>query len=148
MHGGASVNGCIHAEEVLYVCLGGTLSIKCSTSADILRWTVVSQSQPPMVLRRGVTKHGTADTVTAISIILTTLHISRSLNENLSLPLMSTMSTNNATADLNGTVITCSAETAGQSLTNASLLLILARNNSGNINSGLFIIYGMILFCL
>jgi hypothetical protein len=38
-------------------------------------------------------------------------------------------------------VITCSAETAGQSLINASLLIILARNNSGNINSGLIEFY-------
>ena len=99
-----------------------------------------------MVLGRGVTKLGTSDMATPILTTLTTLYVSRSLNGSSSLPLMSTLSANNATADLNGTVITCAAETAGQSLTNASLLLILARNNSGNVNSGLFIIYGMILF--
>ena len=69
---------------------------------------------------------------------LTTLYISRSVNESLSLSLMSTMSTLNTTADLNGTVITCSSETFGQSLANASLLLILARNNSGNVSCLLF----------
>jgi hypothetical protein len=122
---------------VLYACLGGTLSLKCNTSADTLRW-IVDSPQLPMVFSRGVTKLGTADMTTPISTTLTTLYISRSLNESSSLPLMSTMSTNNATADLNGTVITCTAEIAGQSLTNASLLIILAGNNSGNIISGLF----------
>ena len=135
-------NSYLETSGVLYVCLGGTLSVKCSTSADTLRWTV-DGLQPPMVLRRGVTKRGTADMATPIMTTLTTLYVSRSLNENSSLPLMSTMSTNNATADLNETEITCSAETAGQSLTNASLLIILARNNSGNINSELFVIYGI-----
>ena len=137
----------LETSGVLYVCLGGTLSVKCSTSADILRWTVnVSRSQTPRVLRRGVTKLGTADTATTIPTTLTTLYVSRSLNESSSLPLMSTLSTDNATADLNETTITCSADMAGQSLANASLLIILARNISGNINCELFITYGMILF--
>ena len=39
---------------------------------------------------------------------LTTLNITRSLDNSSHLPLISTISTNNVTTDLNGTVITCS----------------------------------------
>ena len=124
---------------VLYVCLRGQLNVTCSTGADKLQWTVASPQYP--VLSRGLSKRGTADMATPISTNLTTLHVSRSLNENLSLPLISTISTDNATADLNGTIITCSAETlsGGQILANDSLQIILAGNNSGNIHSGLSI---------
>ena len=128
----------LESSGVLYVCLGGQLNVTCSTSADTLRWTVASP-QHLMVFSRGVTKRGTAETATPISTNLIMLNISRSLNENSSLPLISTISTDNATADLNGTVITCSAETGGRSLANDSLQIILAGNNSGDINSGLSI---------
>ena len=123
---------------MLYVCLRGQLNVTCSTSADTLQWTVVSP-QYPLVFSRGVAKHGTAEMATSIPTNLTTLHVLRFLNEGLSLPLISTIFTDNATADLNGTIITCSAEIGEQSLANDSLQIILARNNSGNINSGLSI---------
>ena len=38
---------------------------------------------------------------------LTTLSVSRSLDNSSNLPLVSTISTNNVTTDLNGTMITC-----------------------------------------
>ena len=119
---------------VLYVCLRGQLNVTCSTSADTLRWTVASP-QHLMAFSRGVTKRGTAEMATPISTNLTIIYVSRSLNDSSSLSLMSTLSTDNATADLNETIIICSAEMGGESLYNASLQIILAGNNSGDINS-------------
>ena len=128
---------------VLYACLRRPLNVTCSTSADTLRWNVAMASpQYLTVFTRGLTKRGTGQSAQPISTNLTTLYISRSLNESSSLPLMSMILTDNATADLNGTIITCLAETGGQSLVNASLQIILTgnnNNNGGNINSGLLI---------
>ena len=124
---------------VLYVCLRGQLNVTCSTSTDTLRWNIAIPQYP--IFRRGLSKIGTADMTTPIPTNLTMLYVSRSLNDSssLDLPLSSTIFTYNATADLNGTLITCSAEIAGESQANDSLQIILARNNSGNISSRLSI---------
>ena len=121
-------SSCIRARAVwitVYVCHGGTLNITCTTTAelDTLQWTAFSPQYPTTFIR-GLSKRGTAQPAQPLLTNLTTLYISRSLNETLSLPLMSTIFTDNATADLNGTIVTCLAVTAGQPLANASLQTI------------------------
>ena len=80
------------------------MMVTCSTSADILRWNVtVPLSQTRRVFQRQLSHIGTIQMVMPIMTALTTLNVSRSLNNSWPLPLVSTIFTDNATADLNRT---------------------------------------------
>ena len=121
---------------VLYACQGGPMTAKCSTNANLLRWNVTLLHNDSVLDQRTfirtLSRMGTAMAASPISTALTTLNISRSLNESSPLPLISMISTDNTSTDLNGTVITCSAV---GTLINARLVIFLFGNNIGSINS-------------
>ena len=116
--------------------------VTCRTSADVLRWNVtVPLSQTQTMFERQLTYIGTIRMETPISTALTTLNVSRSLNDNSSLPLISMISTDNATTDLNGTIMICSGGSRlnRELLATASVEIILVGNKNGNINNSRFI---------
>lgn len=122
---------------VWYVCQGGAMMVTCSTSADVLRWNVtVPLSQTQRVFERRLPHFSAIQIVTPIMTALTTLNVSKLLNNSWPLPLVSTISTNNATADLNGTTMTCSAASRmnREFLASASAEILLV-GNSGNIGN-------------
>ena len=87
------------------------MSVTCSTNADLLQWNITLRNDPPnnqRTFERDLSYFGTAKMALPISTALTTLNVSRSLNKSSPLPLISTISTDNTTIDVNGTVITCS----------------------------------------
>ena len=85
------------------------MSVTCSTSAGLLHWNVTLRhpSAQKMFERTLSANFGTIRMEQPIITNLTTLSVSRSLDNSSSLPLVSTISTNNVTTDLNGTMITC-----------------------------------------
>lgn len=123
------------------MCLGGALNVKCSTSADTLEWNVTI----PYYQRswsRTLSYVGTVEMATPITDprnMTVNLHISRSLNETLALPLISILSTRTVTVELNETVIICTGKTLRDItiLGSASVQVILIGDNDGNINSRL-----------
>ena len=85
------------------------MSVTCRTSADLLQWNVtLLHPSPQRMFVRQLSYIGTAQMEQPIKTNLTTLSISRSLDNSSHLPLVSTVSTDNVTIDLNGTMITCS----------------------------------------
>ena len=122
---------------VLYVCHGGAMSVMCSTNASLLQWNITLLHNDPLLNQRIFTRDlsyvGTAVMAKPISLALTTLNVSRSLNNNSTLPLVSMISTDNATADLNGTIITCLAP--GTLASNSTSVEIFLVGNTDNIDS-------------
>ena len=122
---------------VLYVCYGGALAVTCSTSADILRWNItvpLLQNQNQRMFERRLSRIGTVRMVAPIVTAIATINVSRSLNNDSYLPLISTISTDNITADLNGTMLICSGlSRQGELLANESVGIILVGNKNGNI---------------
>ena len=118
----------------LYVCHGGAMMVTCRTSADILRWNVTLPLSQRTFVRR-LTYIGTIQMEAPIITAMTTLNISRSLNNSSPLPLVSIISTDNTTADLNGTVITCTAQSRVELLTTDSVEITVIHMNSGNIDN-------------
>ena len=113
------------------------MMVTCRTSADILRWNVtVPLSQTQRVFQRQLSHIGTIQMVMPIMTALTTLNVSRSLNNSWPLPLVSTIFTDNATADLNGTTMTCSAVSKlnGDQVL-ASVETLFVEHESGNIDN-------------
>ena len=124
------------------MCLGGPLRTNCNVSSMIindetlLEWSITSPSHPTAQTRSivGDSTHGdnTIVMVTSILVNLTTLNISRSF------PLSSMIFTSNATADLNGTMITCSGQDFGSgAMASASVQIILFGSNHRAVNSRL-----------
>ena len=116
--------------------------MKCSTSADVLDWNVTVPHYEKS-WSRALSYIGTAEMATPITDPMNTtvnLYISRSLNETLALPLISTLSTHTVTVELNETVIICTGKTLRDNtvLGNASVQVILIGDNDGNINSRLW----------
>ena len=116
------------------MCLGAPLRTNCSVSSltiddeTILEWSITSPSYPTAQTRSII---GDSMTMAApIPLNLTTLNISRSF------PLSSMLFTDNATADLNGTVITCSGQDFGSgAMASTSVQIILIGNSCGAANS-------------
>ena len=127
---------------VLYVCHGGAMSVTCRTSADLLQWNVTLRHPSPqrMFERTLSANFGTIRMEQPIITNLTTLSISRSLDNSSHLPLISTISTDNVTTDLNGTVITCSGISMMMELPatdNVEVIILTGMRNIRNIiNNG------------
>ena len=122
---------------VLYVCHGGAMSVTCSTSADILQWNVtLLHPSPQRMFERTLSNIGTIQMEAPIITNLTTLRITRSLYNR---SLISTISTDNATTDLYGTVIACSELSYTQLLATDSVEILLVGNNSGSVTTGIII---------
>ena len=111
------------------------MSVTCSTSRDILHWNVTCAQR---TFVRQVSYIGTIQMEEPIRITLTTLYVSRSLDNSSSLSLMSTLSTNSSKADLKGTMITCSGLSYTQLLATDSVEILLVGNNSGSVYTGMF----------
>ena len=125
------------------MCLGGALNVKCSTRIEKLEWNATipyyQRSWP-----RTLSYIGTAEMTTSITDprnMTINLHISRSLNETLALPLISILSTRTVTVtvELNETLIICTGKTLRDNtvLGSASVQVILIGDNDGNVNSRL-----------
>ena len=123
---------------ILHACHGGAMMVTCKTSAEVLRWNInIPLSQTQRMFERQLTYIGTIQMEAPIITASTTLNVSRSLNNSSSFPLISVVSTDNATADLNGTIMTCLALSRmnREVLATASVEIILVRNKRGNINN-------------
>ena len=122
------------------------MSVTCSTSAELLRWNITllhsDSFNNQRTYIRDLSYIGTAIMATPISTALTILKISRSLNTSSPLPLISTIFTDNATTDLNGTVMTCSETPLRSSEVLACVEVILIGNNTGNVNSRFIVMAG------
>ena len=92
---------------VAHVCPRGRLMLTCSTDANLMQWSVTVPRYPGTSQTRGLQYSGTAQRATPIVIGPSTFNISKTLNESLSRPLISTMVADVVT-DINGTVINCS----------------------------------------
>ena len=140
---GSAIQVELEPAGVLYVCSGGPLRTSCSVSSmtitdeTILEWNITSPSYPTQTRSIiGDNTHGNSTTVMTAPISVnswTTLNISRSF------PLSSIIFTDNATVDLNGSVITCTGQDFGSeamALLAASVLIILIGNSHhGAVNS-------------
>ena len=124
---------------MLYVCRGGALAVTCSTNADVLRWNItvpLLQNQNQRMFERRLSRIGTVHIVAPIVTATAIINVSRSLNNDSYLPLISTISTDNITADLNGTMMICSGMSRqGELLANESVGIILVGNKGGNSNN-------------
>ena len=124
------------------MCLGAPLRTNCSVSSviidhdTILEWSITIPSHPTAQTRSivGDSTHGDNTTVMVASILvnLTTLNILRSF------PLSSMIFTDHTTADLNGSMITCSVQDFGSgAMVSARVQIILIGNSHGAVNTGL-----------
>ena len=139
---GSAIQVELEPAGVLYVCSGGPLRTNCCVSSltindeTLLEWSITSPSHSTAQTRSiiGDSTHGDNTTVMVRSILvnLTTLNISRSFL------LSSMIFTSNATADLNGTMITCSGQDFGSgAMASASVQIILLGSNHRAVNSRL-----------
>ena len=111
------------------------MTVTCSTSADLIRWNItVPLLQNQRTFERQLSYIGTIRMAAPIITTLTILNVSRALNSSSPLPLISTISTDNTTADLNGTIMTCSGLDR-ELLATASVEIILVGNKGGKINN-------------
>ena len=93
--------------------------MKCNTSAYFLKWSFSGIPQT-----RAFQIDGSRTTAAPVSVHSTVLNISRYQ------PPISTISTDTTTADFNGTVIMCSANTINSEvLSSESVQIIVVRNN-------------------
>ena len=114
------------------MCSERALRVKCNSTAYLLEWRILDNHR---VITRSFQVDGIRTMATPISVNSTTLNVSRSL------PLVSTIFTDNTTADFNGTVITCSEQAINATtLSSASVQIILVGNIGGSVNSRLTII--------
>ena len=123
------------------------MSVTCRTSADLLQWNVtLLHPSPQRTFERTLSKFGTILMEVPILTNLTILYVSRSLDSSSPLPLVSTISTDNVTTDLNGTVITCSGMSRMMGLLatdrdNVEIIITTGmRNIRSRINNGRYII--------
>ena len=112
------------------------MRIRCSTStaAVQLEWNVTVPGSNPFQTEKKSFQRGN-NPVTAKAITVNSAILNMSLTR--SFPLVSEIFTDNAIADLNGVLITCTEyvshiDTDG---TSASTQIILIRNDSGSVNS-------------
>ena len=112
--------------EVLYVCSGGALRVNCSTNTDLLEWNVTTPSNQRQIIKSF--QRGMALMTAQIYVLNFSLTTSS--------PLTSTLSADNVTADVNGTLITCSGFNFLDDgiFISASVQLNLVGINGGNVN--------------
>ena len=116
---------------ILYVCPGGPLTINCSTNADLLEWNITIPGSHPRYITKSF-QDGLNELKT-VQVYNDILRISLIREPS---PLISTVSANNATVDLNGTLIICSGFSfIGTEASSASVRLKLVGSNGGNVNS-------------
>ena len=120
------------------------MSVTCSTSADLLQWNIaLRHPSPQRTFERTLSHFGTVRMEAPIITNLTTLTVSRSLDISSHLPLISTISTDNVTTDLNGTVITCSGMSMGLPATdhdNVEVIILTGMMNiRSKINNGRYV---------
>ena len=92
--------------EVTYLCPGGLLNLTCSTNETTLRWNVTD----PFDYRsetRSVTTFDSFEQVLTIRIRSSTLNITRTQPVDSSTRLVSVMTSENVSSDINGTIIRC-----------------------------------------
>lgn len=113
----------------LYVCSGGGMRIRCNTSAALLGWRVAIPGFPQET--RSFELETDRVVGTPIIVNLAILNISRSF------PLVIEIFTNNATADLNGALITCEEQISRINFTrtSASTRIYLIGSDGGSVNS-------------
>ena len=111
---------------VLYVCSGGALRVNCSTKTDLLEWNVTIPSNQRQIIRSF--QRGNA--------LTTVQNFMLNFSVTTSSPLISTLSADNVTADVNGTLITCSGFNFLDDgiFISASVQLNLVEINGGNVN--------------
>ena len=116
---------------VLYVCPGDPLIINCSTYTDLLEWNITIPAQGPSItpsFQRG------RNPLTTIPVFRDVLHASLIKEPS---PVISMLSADNVTADLNGSLIICEGLNFiddGVALS-ASVRLNLVGSNGDNVNS-------------
>ena len=116
---------------ILYVCPGGPLTINCSTNADLLEWNITIPSHPRNI--RKSFQGGIHELLKTVQVYNNILCISLIREPS---PLISVVSADNATVDLNGTLIICSGLSfIGTEASSASVQLKLVGSNGGNVNS-------------
>ena len=123
------------------------MSVTCRTSADLLHWNItLHHSSAQRMFLRTLSYIGTIQMETPIITNLTTLYVSRSLNISSPLPLVSMISTDNVTTDLNGTMITCSGISMMTGLSaiatdNVEVIILTGMTNiRSRINNGRYIL--------
>ena len=118
------------------------MSVTCRTSTDLLQWNVTLRyPSPQRTFERTLSHRGTIQMERPIITNLTTLSVSRSLDNS---SLISTISTDNVTTDLNGTVITCSGKipmmTGLLATENIEVIITRMMNIRNRINNGRYVI--------
>ena len=115
---------------VLYVCPGDPLIINCSTYTDLLEWNVTIPNHQGSITK----SFQRGPNLLKTSVFSDILRISLIGEPS---PLISTVSVENATANLNGSLIICNGLNFiddGVALS-ASVRLNLVRSNGDNVNS-------------
>ena len=92
--------------EVTYLCPGGLLNLTCSTNETTLRWNVTDPFDHRSETR-SVTVFDSFEQVLMIRIRSSTLNITRSRPGDNSSRLVSMMTSENVSSDINGTIIRC-----------------------------------------
>ena len=120
------------------------MSVTCRTSADLLHWNVtLRHPSPKRIFERTLSYIGSIQMERPMMTNLTILNVSRSLDNSSSLPLVSTIVTNNVTTDLNGTMITCSGMSMMMGLLatdNVKVIITTGmRNTRSRINNGRYV---------
>ena len=93
--------------EVVYLCPGEQISITCSTNNTFLGWDIeLNFSQYGYYIRRYVSMYDSMSYYSSLLIRDTIVNFTKN-SERGALPLISTLIINNASANLNGTVINC-----------------------------------------
>ena len=140
---------------MLYVCPGRALNVKCSTSADLLQWNVTIPTYQ-RTWTRELSRVGKARTSEQISTSLTSLNVTRTLNNSLTLPLVSKIIADNVATDLNETEIVCQAKSADRDnnntiLASAGVQIILPIGSNINSRFSLFVcifLYALLFACV
>ena len=93
--------------EVVHVCPGGQLNLTCKTNESYMEWNV-TLSQYQRLSRHILSRSGISQSIVQIWIDESNIfNISGVIDESLALPLVSVMFSDNVTASINGTLISC-----------------------------------------
>ena len=96
--------------EVTHLCPGGLLNMTCSTNETTLRWNVTDPFDQ-RTETRSVTVFDSFEQVLTITIRSSTLNITRTRPGDNSTRLVSVMTSDNVSSDINGTIIRCAGYT-------------------------------------
>ena len=92
--------------EVTYLCPGGLLKLTCSTNETTLRWNITVPLDHYSDTR-SVTVFDSFEQVRSIRIRSSTLNIKRTHPGDNSTRLVSVMTSENVSSDINGTIVIC-----------------------------------------